>query len=169
MFTIYSNIHQPNSSKGCLKGNTLSWTLTEWCARPHKHARCDLHDTKTRVEQTMTSPSDIIATRFAMDVMKQNWQHILVIRKKFCALPWHRSSQMKLYIEAILCLLQIYSGPGSPEFILRADNVPGFRSITQERAAQGQGMSLEFWYVKIINKNPVAEKAILKLQQDLWH
>lgn len=54
-----------------------------------------------------------------------------------------------------------------PQVVIRVDPATGFVSLKNTTALQHLGVSIEVGRVKNINKNPVAEKAVLKLEEEL--
>lgn len=54
-----------------------------------------------------------------------------------------------------------------PQAVIRVEPAPGFISLKNTNALQHLGVSIEVWRVKNINKNPVAEKAVLELEEEL--
>ncbi len=54
-----------------------------------------------------------------------------------------------------------------PQAVIRVDTAPGFVLLRNSNALQHLGVSNEVGCVKNINKNPVAEKAVLELEEEL--
>lgn len=54
-----------------------------------------------------------------------------------------------------------------PQAVIRVDPAPGFVSLKNTNALQHLGVSSEVGRVKNINNNPVAEKAVLELEEEL--
>ena len=54
-----------------------------------------------------------------------------------------------------------------PNAVIRVDPAPGFTALKNDVQLKQLHMSLEIGRVKNVNKNPVAEKAISELQNEL--
>ena len=54
-----------------------------------------------------------------------------------------------------------------PQAVIRVDPAPGFVLLKNANALQHLGLSVEVGRVKNTNKNPVAERAVLKLEEEL--
>lgn len=52
---------------------------------------------------------------------------------------------------------------------VRVDPTPGFVSLKNTNALRHLGISVEVGSIKNINKNPVAEKAVLELEEELLY
>ena len=51
--------------------------------------------------------------------------------------------------------------------MIRVDPAPGFMALRNDKTLKSLGLSLEIGGVKNPNKNPVVEKAILELEEEL--
>jgi len=54
-----------------------------------------------------------------------------------------------------------------PQVVIRVDPAPGFVSLKNTHALQHLGISVEVGRVKNTNKNPVAERVVLELEEEL--
>jgi len=54
-----------------------------------------------------------------------------------------------------------------PQAVIRVDPATGFVSLKNTNALQHLGLSIEVGRVKNTNKNPVAERAVLELEEEL--
>jgi len=56
-----------------------------------------------------------------------------------------------------------------PHAVICVNPTPGFVSLRKTNASRHLGISVEVGRIKNINKNPVAEKAVLGLEEELLH
>ena len=54
-----------------------------------------------------------------------------------------------------------------PPAVIRVDPAPGFMALRNDETLKSLRLSLEIGCVKNLNKNPVAERAILELEEEL--
>ena len=54
-----------------------------------------------------------------------------------------------------------------PRSTVRVDPAPGFVSLAGDQTIQDAGINIEMGRIKNINKNPVAEKAIAELEEEI--
>ena len=107
---------------------------------------------------------------FAADVLKQNRQLILVLREtasSYTAASLIENEKHDTLRDALarLCIeLHPIDGPSA---IIRTDPAPAFVALKNHPVLQRLNISLDIGRVKNINKNPVAEKAISELHDEL--
>ena len=64
-------------------------------------------------------------------------------------------------------LLMLLKPTGGPSCIVRVDPAPGFRSLHDDEILKQFNIPLDIGRVKNPNKNPVAEKAIAELEDEI--
>ena len=69
--------------------------------------------------------------------------------------------------EALACLATELHPLDGPPAVIRVDPAPGFMALRNDETLKSLRLSLEIGRVKNPNKNPVAEKAILELEEEL--
>ena len=69
--------------------------------------------------------------------------------------------------DALICLCAQFLPIGGPRAVIRTDSAPAFIKLKGDELLKTHQISLEIGRVKNINKNPVAEKAIQELEEEL--
>ncbi|KAK3748513.1 hypothetical protein QZH41_008577, partial [Actinostola sp. cb2023] len=125
---------------------------------------------KSLIEQSTNPPPDAVGTTFAADAIKRARQLILVLRE--CATSYTKtlllSDECKDTLRDALIRLCVEMRPlDGPPAVIRTDPAPGFKALTEDKFLHQQRITLEIGRVKNPNKNPVAEKAIQELENEL--
>ncbi|KAK3715784.1 hypothetical protein QZH41_018836, partial [Actinostola sp. cb2023] len=125
---------------------------------------------KSLIEQSTNPPPDAVGTTFAADVIKRARQLILVLRE--CSTSYTQtlllSDECKDTLRDALIRLCVEMRPlDGPPAVIRTDPAPGFKALTEDKFLHQQRITLEIGRVKNPNKNPVAEKAIQELENEL--
>lgn len=124
----------------------------------------------TLVEQSTSDPPDGFGISFAADVIKRYRQLILVVRETStsftasCLLDDERRESIHSGLLRLCLELRLLSGPLS---VTRVDPAPGFASLYGDEILRQYGFALELGRVKNPNKNPVAEKYVVELEDEL--
>ncbi|KAK3083239.1 hypothetical protein FSP39_017533 [Pinctada imbricata] len=111
-----------------------------------------------------------IGTVFAADVLKRNCQLVCVLRESVtsyttaCVIPNEKRETLR---EALLRLVMELHPLDGPPAVIRVDPAPGFFALRDDAILGKFRIVLEFGRVKNKNKNPVAEKAIAELEDEL--
>ena len=122
------------------------------------------------LNQTTDDPPDTVGVCFAADVLKRCKQTILVLRETTTSytaasiIPDEKSITLRDNLARLCVALRPVSGPPAT---VRVDPAPGFVSLKEDSALQQLGISVEIGPIKNVNKNPVAEKAISELEEEL--
>ena len=125
---------------------------------------------ETLVTQSSEDPPDVIGMSFAADVLKQNRQLILVLRESvssYTAASLIDNEKQETLRDALarLCLeLHPIDGPSA---VIRTDPAPGFVALKNDPVLQRLNISIDIGRVKNVNKNPVAERAISELLDEV--
>ena len=107
---------------------------------------------------------------FAADVIRRCRQLILLLREcatsytTSCLVPDEKSETLRDALARLVVGLHPLDGP---QAVIRVDPAPGFVSLKNTHALQHLGISVEVGRVKNTNKNPVAERAVLELEEEL--
>ena len=107
---------------------------------------------------------------FAADIIRRCRQFILILRKcttsytTSCLVPDEKSDTL---CDALARLVVGRHPLDGPQAVIRVDPAPGFVSLKNSNALQHLGISVEIGRVKNTNKNPVAERAVLELEEEL--
>ena len=125
---------------------------------------------KSLVEQSSDDPPEIIGVSFAVYVLKQNRQLVLVLRKTVssysaaCIIENEKHDTLRDALARLCLELHPLDGPNA---VIRVDPATGFTALKNDAQLKQLHISLEIGRVKNVNKNPVAEKAISELQNEL--
>ena len=122
------------------------------------------------VKQTSEDPPESIGVSFAADILKRDRQLILLLRKTVtsytaaCIVSYEKQTTLK---EASACLATELHPLDGPPAVIRVDSAPGSMALRNDETLKSLRLSLEIGRVKNPNKNPVVEKAILELEEEL--
>ena len=122
------------------------------------------------VDQASEMPCEAIGTSFAADILKRERQLILVLRETVTSytvarfVPDEKGDTLR---NAILCLSMDLHPLDGPPAVIRVDPAPCFISLRDDEVLRSYGIFLEIGRIKNINKNPVAEKAIGELENEI--
>ncbi|CAH1266400.1 B4GALNT2 [Branchiostoma lanceolatum] len=118
---------------------------------------------------TQPPPQTILAT-FAADVMKRARQNILVVRECSTSytstqiVPDETSTALR---DGLITLCVPLCPLDGPPAVIRCDPAPGFQALTQDTWLAENHLQIEIGEFKNINKNPVAERAIEEMREEL--
>ena len=125
---------------------------------------------KVRVEQSSQPPPDAIGLSFAADVIKRSRQFILVLRECVtsytCSLVIEDERHSTLR-DALIRLCVGMRPLDGPIAVVRTDPAPGFKALINDELLHKHRITLELGHAKNVNKNPVAEKAVQEIEQEL--
>ena len=140
--------------------------ITEGC-----HTCAALRNTPaTVIEQSTSSPLESPGLMFAADIVKREHQLILVLREcvtsftRTCIITSERHEDLRdafLAMSVELCPLD------GPNAIIRTDCAPGFAALCNVELLSKHHVNIELGRAKNKNKNPVAEKAVRELEDEL--
>ena len=122
------------------------------------------------VEQSTSDPPEGVGISFAADVIKRYRQLILVVRETStsytaaCLLDDERRES--IYAGLLWLCLELRPLAGPPA-VIRVDPAPGFSSLSNDATLCQYGFAVEVGRVKNPNKNPVAEKCVAELGDEL--
>ena len=122
------------------------------------------------VSQSSDDPPEVVRVSFAADVIKRLRQSILVLREctaSFTAsslIPDERNDTLRDALTRLIIGLHPLYGLRA---IVRVDPAPGFVSMSSNDSLKDLNVTIEAGQVKNKNNNPVAEKAIRELEEEL--
>jgi len=122
------------------------------------------------VTQTSESPPDVVGISFAADVIKRERQSILVLREcstsytNTCLIPDEKYDTLRDALTRLIVELHPIDGPRA---VVRVDPAPSFVSLSNHDALKHLNVWLDIGRTKNVNKNPVAEKAVQELEEEL--
>ena len=122
------------------------------------------------VSQSTENPPEVVGLSFAPDVIKRYRELILVLREcttsftVSCVMPDEKHHTLRDALTRLVIGLHPLDGPRA---VIRVDPAPGFLSISNNDSLKHINVSLEVGRIKNKNKNPVAEKAVQELEEEL--
>lgn len=122
------------------------------------------------IEQSTSDPPDGFGISFAADIIKRYRQLVLVVRETStsftaaCLLDNERRESIRSGLLRLCLELRPLSGPPS---VIRVDPAPGFASLGDDEILKQYGFAVEVGRIKNPNKNPVAEKCVAELGDEL--
>ncbi|VDI14922.1 Hypothetical predicted protein [Mytilus galloprovincialis] len=125
---------------------------------------------KSLVEQSSEDPPDLVGISYVADVLKRNRQLILVVRE---TVTWYTSTcfikdeKLGSLRDGLIHLLIPLKPLNGPSVVVRVDPAPGFCPLCDDSYLKQLNISIEIGRVKTQNKNPVANKAIAELEDEL--
>ena len=121
--------------------------------------------------QSTGNPPEIIGRELANDAMRRKKQTIFVLREtissftKACLIPNEQSSTLR---DTLLQQILDMTPMQGPAAVVRCDPAPGFYSLKNDKTLLSNGIALEIGRTKNKNKNPIAEKSIQELENELF-
>lgn len=124
----------------------------------------------TLIKQSSEDPPEAVGLSFAADVLKRSRQLILVVRETVtsttmaCFIEDEKRNTLRDGLAQLLVDVHPLDGPNT---VVRVDPAPGFVALRNDDTLDHLNISIEIGRVKNVNKNPVAEKAIAELEDEL--
>lgn len=128
---------------------------------------------KALVEQSTGPPPPAVGVRFAADVMKRECQLILVVREYVSSYTYTLLLKDERKESLRDGLLQLFIGItplDGPLSVIRTDSASGFKPLAQlvgDELLQRHNLCVELGEAKNISKNPVAERAVQEVEEEL--
>ena len=122
------------------------------------------------VSQSSDDPPEVVGVSFFADVIKRNRQLILVLREcttSFTASCLIRDKWNDTLRDALTQLIIGVHLLDGPRAIIRVDPASGFTSMSNNYTLNHLNVTIEVGGIKNKNKNPVAEKAVRELEEEL--
>ena len=122
------------------------------------------------VEQSTLDSPESIGISFAADIMRRERQYILVVREcvtsftSACIVEDERSDTLRNALLKLCIELRPLDGPAA---VVPTDPAPAFQALSDDKMLLSNRIRLEIGRIKNINKNPVAEKAIQEVQDEI--
>ena len=124
----------------------------------------------TLVSQSSDDPPVVIGISFAADVIKRHRQFILILREcstsltASCLIPDEKHDTLRDALTKLIVGLHPLDGPRA---VIRVDLAPGFSSLSNNDSLGHLIVSIDVGRIKNKNHNPVAEKAVRELEEEL--
>ncbi len=122
------------------------------------------------LHNSTSDPPSVVGVSFAADVIRRSKQAILVLRETSTSftsasiIPDEKSTTLR---DSLSTLFVSLHSPDGPAAVVRVDPAPGFIALQNDPTLRKLGMTLEIGRVKNVNKNPVAEKAVAEVEEEL--
>ena len=122
------------------------------------------------VKQSSEDPPETVGVSFAADVLKRERQLILILRETVtsytstCLINDEKQGTLR---DALACLSTELHPLDGPCAVIRVDPAPGFVALRNDETLKSLRLCLEIGRVKNPNKNPVAERAVQELEDEL--
>lgn len=120
--------------------------------------------------QSTSDPPDAVGVSFAADVIKREKQLILVVRETVTSYTVSQIITNECHDtlrESLINLCVAIRPLDGPMSVIRTDPAPGFQALVGDKFLHQQRLVIEIGRIKNVNKNPVAEKAIQELEQEI--
>ena len=114
--------------------------------------------------QSSEDPPEVVRVSFAADIIRRSRQFILLLRE--CTTSYTASCPSTL-CDALARLVVGLHHLDGPQAVIPVGPPPGFVSLKTTHALQHLGISIEVGRIKNSGKNPVAERAVLELEEEL--
>ena len=125
---------------------------------------------KLLIKQSSDDPPEVVGVSFAADVIKRYRQLILVLREcttSFTASCLVHDEKHNTLSDALTQLTVDLHPLDGPRAIIRVDPSPRFQSMANNDSLNHLNVTIDVGRVKNKNKNPVAEKAVRELEEEL--
>ncbi|XP_070548521.1 uncharacterized protein [Ptychodera flava] len=124
----------------------------------------------TIITQSTTDPPEVIGISFAADIIKRERQLVLVLREcvtsftSACLIENERHETLRTALVRLCIELRPLDGPHA---VIRTDPAPGFAVLVNDDLLRQHRLSIEIGRTKNRNKNPVADRAIQEIEDEL--
>ncbi|XP_066029493.1 uncharacterized protein [Pocillopora verrucosa] len=123
-----------------------------------------------RIDQSTSPPPDTVGQSFAADVIKRSRQLIFVLREtvtSYTSSLFLENERHQTLRDAIIKLCMEMRPMDGPPAVIRTDPAPGFKALVNDSLLQKHRITIELGHAKNPNKNPVAERAVQELENEL--
>lgn len=128
------------------------------------------HTPQTIMEQSSSNPPAAVGVNFAADVIKRARQLVLVVREcvtSFTVAMLVEDESGQTLRDGLLRLCIELRPLDGPFAVIRTDPAPAFKALVNDPLLAQHRISLELGRAKNPNKNPVAERAVQELEEEL--
>ncbi len=125
---------------------------------------------KMKISQSTSSPPESVGATYAADVLRRERQKILLIREtvsSFTVTALIENEQKDQLRDTMIKLMYGMCPLEGPPVVVRCDGASGFTALQDDKELLKYGITVEVGRIKNSNKNPVAEKAIRELEDEL--
>jgi len=125
---------------------------------------------KMREEQSSSPPPDAVGISFAADVVKRSRQLILVLHEcvtSFTATTLLEAERHNTLCDALIRLRVQMCPLNRLSAVIRTDSASGFKALREDLLLKHHRITIEIGNAKNRNKNPVAERAVQEVENEL--
>ena len=126
--------------------------------------------TSPSVPALTSDPPPVIGLSFAGDVLRRERQFILVLRESVTSFTLACIIDSEDHLELRNGLIRLCVGLiplDGPSAIIRTDPAPGFQKLVQDSILAQHRIVIELGRVKNVNKNPIAERSVQELEDEI--
>ena len=122
------------------------------------------------IEQSTSDPPTMIGFNYSADVIKREKQNLLVVRENTtsytsgCIVNDEKQDTLREGIIQLSLELKPLAGPPA---VIRTDPAPGFAALQNDTILRKHNLSIECGRTKNPNKNPIGEKAVQELEEEI--
>lgn len=123
-----------------------------------------------RIDQSTSPPPETVGQSFAADVIKRSRQLIFVLREtvtSYTSSLFLENERHQTLRDAIIKLCVEMRPMDGPPAVIRTDPAPGFKALVNDSLLRKHRITIELGHAKNPNKNPVAERAVQELENEL--
>jgi hypothetical protein len=150
----------------CLDLNTKARKVCESC-----HTCASLKTVPNNYhKQTTSPPSKVIGSRYSADVIRRYSQYILLLREdisSYTEATLIENEKAETLRDGLTQLSSRLRSPLSPQAVIRTDPASSLRSLAIDKSLAQFNLSIEIGEPKNVNHNPIAEKAIRELEEEI--
>ena len=121
-------------------------------------------------EQSTSDPPPMMGFNFSADVINREKQKIVIVRENTtsytstCLLESEKHEYLR---NALIQLCQEMRPIFGPPAVIRTDPAPGFSALTDDDILRSHNLVIECGRTKNPNKNPIGEKAVQEIEEEL--
>jgi len=124
----------------------------------------------TMIEQSSSDAPEVVGASFSCDIMRREKQIIMVTREyitSFTAASIIKDETNTSLRDCILAHVLPIHTRGGPSAVVRSDPAPGFVHLENDPLLKKHGIFVEIGRRKNVNKNPIAERGVQELEEDI--
>ena len=124
----------------------------------------------TLIKQSTSDPPEGVGIAFAADVIKRERQLIFVLRESVtsytsaCLIDNEQSKSLREALIRLCIELRPLDGPVA---VVRVDPAKGFEALVNDELLHSNRICIEIGRVKNLNKNPVGERAVQEVEEEI--
>ena len=124
----------------------------------------------TMIEQSSSDPPEVVGASFSCDIMRREKQYIMITREyitSFTAASIIKDEAHSSLRDCIIEHVLPIHARGGPAAVVRSDGGTGFVHLENDPVLKKHGISVEIGRRKNKNKNPIAERGVQELEEEI--